>query len=144
MKFIITENKLERVALKFINNELNLDQFEIVEHPDYPNSILFKKDGRVVMEQDKDSKYFWFDDYEIWGYFRDLFGFDNDQIRIIFKHWLEETLKLEDYTPNHVWLREIHLLDETLKLEDYTPNKKVLVLQRKLEETIKLKPHHPL
>ena len=122
MKFIITENKIQKVAFKFINNELNLDQFEIVEHPDYPNSILFKKNGRVVMEQDKDSKYFWFDYYEIWGYFRDLFGFDNDQIRIIFKHWLEETLKLEDYTPN----------------------KKVLVLQRKLEETIKIKPHHPL
>ena len=99
MKFIITENKLERVALKFINNELNLDQFEIVEHPDYPNSIFFKRNGRVIMEQDKENKYFWFDYDEIWEYFRDIFGFGNNQTRIIFKHWLEETLKLEDYKP---------------------------------------------
>ena len=99
MKFIITENKLERVILKFINNELNLDQFEIVEHPDYPNSIFFKRNGRVVMEQDKKTKIFWFDYDEFWGYFMDIFGLDDKQIRIKFKHWLEETLKLEDYIP---------------------------------------------
>jgi hypothetical protein len=53
----------------------------------------------VVMEQDKISKNFYFDYYEIWSFFGLLFGMEYRQIQDVMRYWLEETLKLEGYTP---------------------------------------------
>ena len=53
MKFIITESKLQKAALLWMNNNFSPDQLEVIEHPYYPNSIFYKKNGKVVMEQDK-------------------------------------------------------------------------------------------
>ena len=52
MKFIITENKLNDVALSWINQNFNPDQLEVVTSEKYPESVFFRKNGKVVMEQD--------------------------------------------------------------------------------------------
>ena len=99
MKFIITENKIQKVAFKFMNSEFSPDQLEIVTSEKYPNSIFFRKNGVVVMEQNKAFKVFYFDYDEIWSFFESLFSMKNKQIQDVMRYWLEETLKLEGYTP---------------------------------------------
>ena len=42
---------------------------------------------------------FWFDYDEIWSFFESFFGMEYQQIREVLSYWLEETLKLEGYTP---------------------------------------------
>jgi hypothetical protein len=122
MKFIITENKIQKVAFKFMNSEFSPDQLEIVTSEKYPNSIFFRKNGVVVMEQNKAFKVFYFDYDEIWSFFESLFSMKNKQIQDVMRYWLEETLKLEGYTPK----------------------RSVSMGYYQLEETLKLKPHHPL
>ena len=116
MKFIITENKLERAAIHWMNQNFNLDQLEVVKHSDYPNSIFYKKNGKVVMERDKKNKDFWFDYDEIWSFFESFFGFNYEEIQVVLTKWLEETLKLKGYTPINAFLWDSSLLEETLKL----------------------------
>ena len=52
-KFIITENQKERIVLNWMNKNFSPDQLEVFEIPKYPNSVFYRKNGIVVMEQDK-------------------------------------------------------------------------------------------
>ena len=99
MKFIITESKLQNTALLWMNKNFSPDQLEVVESPKYPNSILYKKNGIVVMEQDKKNKRFWFDYDEIWSFFGSFFSMKYKEIQGVLEIWLEESFKLRGYTP---------------------------------------------
>jgi len=105
MKFLITENQKEKVALNWMNKNFSPDQLEVVTHPDYPNSIFYRKNGKVVMEQDKKNKDFWFDYDEIWLFFKSFFSMEYKEWHRIMKIWLEETFKLRGYTPQGFGLR---------------------------------------
>ena len=100
MKFIITENQKEKIALNWMNKNYSPDQLEVVKSPKYPDSIFYKKNGKVVMEQDKKYKYFLFDYDEIWSFFQSIFSMENNEITGLMKIWLEETFKLRGYTPD--------------------------------------------
>jgi hypothetical protein len=95
MKYIITENKLNNIALSWMNQNFSPEQLEIVKSKDYPNSVFFRKNGKVVMEQNKKSMYFWFSYNEIWSFFESFFGMKDQQIEEVLTYWLEETLKLK-------------------------------------------------
>ena len=99
MKFIITENQKEKIALNWMNNNFSPDQLEVVEHPDYPNSIFYRKNGIVVMEQDKKTKEFWFHYDKIWSFFESFFSMKYKEIQGLLDIWLEEAFKLKGYTP---------------------------------------------
>ena len=99
MKFIITENQKEKIALNWMNKNYSSDQLKTVKHPNYPNSIFYRKNGKVVMEQDRKFKDFWFDYDEIWTFFESVFSMEYKEIEGLMKIWLEETFKLEGYTP---------------------------------------------
>ena len=114
MKYIITENKLNNVALSWMNQNFGLDQLEIVTSEKFPNSVFFRKNGQVVMQQDKKSKYFWFDNDEIWSFFKSFFGMQHQEIREVLRYWLEDTLKLEGYTTSNLKSRIFTLLENTL------------------------------
>jgi len=100
MKYIITENKLNNVALSWMNKNFSPDQLEIVKSEKYPDSIFFMKNGSVFMEQDKKIKYFYFDYDDIWSFFKSFFGMEHEQIQEVLSYWLEETLKLKGYKPS--------------------------------------------
>ena len=121
MKYIITENKLNKVALSWMNQNFSSDQLKIVKSEEYPNSVFFRKNGKVVMEQDKENKWFYFGYEEIWLFFELFFDMKYEQIQEVLRDWLDETLKLEGYTPIFFPKGYSNPLDETLKLEGYTP-----------------------
>ena len=118
MKFIITENQKEKIALNWMDNyyfgsksklallwmnkNFSPDQLEKVENPKYKYSIFYKlkKNKKVVMEQNKLNKFFYFDYDEIWSFFEDFFSMEQGDIDRLLNIWLKEVLKLEGYTPS--------------------------------------------
>jgi hypothetical protein len=102
MKIIITESKLNKVAIKWMNQNFSPDQLEVIEHPDYPNSIFYRKNGKVVMEQNKKTKHFWFHYEDIWSFFKSFFGMEYQEIQEVLRYWLDEAFKLGGYTPQMV------------------------------------------
>ncbi len=100
MKYIITESKLDSVILSWMDKKYGPDKLEVITHPDYPGSIFYRKNGKVIMEQDKENKYFWFEYYEIWSLFQKFFGLEYEETQRIMRIWLEKTLKLEGFTPH--------------------------------------------
>ena len=137
-KKVITESKIQEVTLKWLNDNFSPDQLEIVKSPKYPNSIFYKKNGKIVMEQDLKNEEFYFDDYEIWSFFESFFGMEYSEIQQLMEVWLEETLNLEGYTPQIKATGAMKLLEETLNLEGYTPYNGDLPAGNKLEETLNL------
>jgi hypothetical protein len=123
MKYLITESKVREIGLKWMNDNFSPDQLEIVKSPKYPDdSIFYRKNGQVVMEQDLKKKNFYFDYDEIWLFFESFFGMKYSEIEQLMEIWLEETLNLKGYTPKFDSSFSLIWLEETLNLEGYTPN----------------------
>ena len=101
MKLLITENQLDKAALLWMNKNFSPDQLEIVTSEKYPNSIFYRKNGKVVMEQNKKFGYFWFDYDEIYSFFKSFFSMEYKEWQRIMKIWLEETFNLRGYTPSY-------------------------------------------
>ena len=126
-----------------MNDNFSPDELEIVKSPKYPNSIFYRKNGQVVMEQDLKKKNFYFHYDEIWLFFESFFGMKYSEIEQLMEIWLEETLNLKGYTPwkaRHLWLC---WLEETLNLEEYTPQYRDKKWTDRLENTLNLEGYTP-
>ena len=100
MEYIITENKLNKVSLSWMNQNFSPDQLEIVKSENYPEVIFFQKDGNVVMSMDNSrGKDFWFDYEKIWSLFEVFFNMGHEQIKEVLSYWLDNTLKVHGYRP---------------------------------------------
>jgi hypothetical protein len=95
----MTESKRNDLALKWMNQNFSPDQLEVIKHPDYPDSIFYRKNGKVVMEQNKKNKYFFFDYNNIWSFFESFFGMEYQEKQEVLRYWLDEAFKLGGYTP---------------------------------------------
>lgn len=101
------ETGVELTPLNWMNHNFSSDQLEIINFKDYPNSIflkkgklvLFKKNGEVVMALDMETNTFSFDYDKIWSFIEWFFGMGYDEIQVVMKQWLEDTLNLRGYRP---------------------------------------------
>ena len=91
--------KSEEISLNWMNKNFSPDQLEIVTSEKHPNSIFYRKNGKVIMEQYKKNKRFYFDYYEIWLFFKSFFSMEYEEWQRIMNIWLKDTFKLEGYTP---------------------------------------------
>ena len=92
MKYVITENQLNRAALRFLNTEYgNLEPYETDEHP---NFIYFMKDGEVIFEYNKKNGYVYISYDKIWSFLDSFFGLEYEEIQDITKQWVEEHYNL--------------------------------------------------
>jgi hypothetical protein len=93
MKIIITENRLEQIAINWLNkNYGNLEPFETETRPYF---ISYKKGNRDVFEYHKKSCEVWVSYIEIWSFFESYFGMEHEQIRNIMELWIEEHYNLK-------------------------------------------------
>ena len=115
-------NRLKEYCFKRLD-KLLLDESEQTTHPDYPDSIFFKRksDGQIIAQINKKNEQFWLDYYSIWSFFEDKFNLEYSEIQEIARDWLDETFKLKGYTPYKIIFIRAFLLDETFKLKGYTP-----------------------
>ena len=96
MKYIITESKLDRVVIKYLNKEYgDLEEYTTDKRPD---NVFFVKDKKVYMEQDLKNGYLYVDYYTIWTDLKNIFGLERHEIQRIIKKWVEETYKLRGVT----------------------------------------------
>ena len=92
MKILITESKLERVAIKWLNDNYgNLEPFETEKHSDY---IFYRKDKEIIFSYNKKNGYVYVNYDEIWSFLEGMFGMEYEQIRGLTKVWVEERYNL--------------------------------------------------
>ena len=100
MKYIITESKLDKVVIKYLNNEYgDLEEYRTDEHP---NSVYLVKDNKVYMELDTKYNGLYVDYTTIWEDLINIIGRKYDEIKRIIKKWVEETYKLRGVSPKMV------------------------------------------
>ena len=92
MKIIITENKLEQVAINWLNK--NYGDLEEWENDKYPDFIFYKKSGNPVFDYNKKNGEVYISYGEIWSFFESYFGMNFQQIQDLTKQWVEEQYKL--------------------------------------------------
>ena len=92
MNFIITESKLEKTAINWLNkNYEDLTPFETEKYPDY---IFFMKNGEVIFDYYKKNGWVQISNTKIWSFFESFFSMNYQQIQDITKVWVEEHYKL--------------------------------------------------
>jgi len=97
MKIIITEGKLNKVILKWLDNEYgNLTQVVKGNKVSYVD-----QDGLPILiyYQNKNHGGIYVNFQKVWGLLGNIFGIDRQQIQVILKIWLEETYNIKGYTP---------------------------------------------
>jgi len=125
MKYIITENKMVQVVVKYLNKVYgDLEEYITDKHPD---SVFFVKDKKVFMELELDNREIFVDYATIWKDLVDTFSLENDEIRHIIRKWVEETYNIRDVAVFGRIRENPLLVEETYKL-------KYVITESKLEQ----------
>ena len=94
MKIIITENKLEQVALSWLNKSYgDLEQFDSPRQ--YPDNLFYRKDNKIIFDYNIKNGYVYVSYSEIWSFLVSFFGIDYHQIINLIKMWIEERYDLD-------------------------------------------------
>ena len=101
MKYIITESKLEKTAIHYLN-EMYGDLKEN-RTDKWPDSTFFIKDKKVYMERDLINNDLWVDYYSIWDDLETVFSFENSKIKDIITKWVDETYNIKGVKPDVSW-----------------------------------------
>ena len=92
MKIIITENRLEQVAINWLNkNYGDLEEFETDKYPDF---IFYRKGDKIIFDYNIRSETVHVSYDEIWSFFESYFGMEYEQIQDLTKVWVEERYNL--------------------------------------------------
>jgi hypothetical protein len=100
MKYIITESKMEQVAIKYLNKFYgDLKEYKIDK---YPNRVFYMKDNKMYMELDMnlEDNIIWVEYETIWGDLKNMFGLETPEIKHIITKWVEDTYKLNGVSLN--------------------------------------------
>ena len=109
-KFSIQHEK-EDFFLSFLNG------CDIKITKDYPDSIFYLKNDKVLFEQDFRSKHFKVRYSLVWSVLRNKYFMEIQEIQSFIKKILINYLKLEDFTPTLLFQ-----LDKVFSLDDFTPH----------------------
>jgi hypothetical protein len=100
MKYIITENRLERLAINWLND--NFGDMKPYETERYANStiflkdlIFFMKDDKVIFTYNKKDGRVTISYNEIWTFFESYFSMKYEQIQDLTKLWVMSRYNLE-------------------------------------------------
>ena len=100
MKYIITESRLERIAIKWLNDNYgDLEPYEMDKVPDYS---FFYKGDRFIFGYNKNNKDVVVSYDEIWSVFKTYFNINNSKIEDLLIVWLEERYNLKVRTADFI------------------------------------------
>ena len=119
MKYIITENKLDKVALTWLNNNFG-DLTPSVKG----NKTYYVNEERIPLfyyYQDKKNGYVYISYDEIWSFLESMFDMDYQQIQGVIRDWVEETYNLKGLTPSNRFSPINLQVEETYNLKGLTP-----------------------
>ena len=99
MKYIITESKLNKIVIKWLN--LEFGDLTPDETEEYPGYIFFMKDGEVVFDYNKKDGDVYISYDKIWSFLESFFGLEYKEIQDLTKEWVEEHFKLRVTTTSY-------------------------------------------
>ena len=97
MKYIITENKMEQVVIKYLNKYYG--DLEEYRTNDIPDTVFYIKNKKVYMLQDLESRRLYVDYDTLWSDLKDTFSLEFDDIQSIIKKWAKVTYNLNNVNP---------------------------------------------
>lgn len=93
MKILITESKLDRLAINWLNDNYgNLESYKSKKYPDF---IYYKKGKEVIFDYNKNNGYVFVNYDKIWSFFELYFSMDSQQIEDITTVWVGEHYNLD-------------------------------------------------
>jgi len=93
VKYIITESKLERVAVEYLNRFYgDLQEYKTEK---YPHCIFFIKNKKVLMQYEYKGFYLIVDKKSIWNDLENMFALNHKQIQNVIKLWVKQTYNLD-------------------------------------------------
>jgi hypothetical protein len=99
MKYIITESKLEKVIIKYLNKFYgDLEEYRTDE---YPDSVFFIKGKKVYMELNLKNNRLYISSSAIWDEIQNFFGLKPYPVSLILKKWVKDTYGLGYIIPLH-------------------------------------------
>jgi len=112
--------KLENLCIKWLNENFNpMAPFIMKEYPDY---IFHMKDGKCILQHNKENGHVYVSYREIWKFFESFFGMEYQQIQGITKRWVEEQYKMGVTTTILSNLQKLKKVEEHYKMEITTTN----------------------
>lgn len=94
MRFIISENKLDRVIGKWLSKQY--ENLEIYDHDNQPWVMYVDKNGDIIfLYQYKENELYV--DMVVIKFLINMFSIDEEQIKPILKNWFEEHTGLKTY-----------------------------------------------
>jgi hypothetical protein len=89
MKYIITESKLEQIAIKYLNKMYgDLEEYKTEK---YPHCIFFTKNKKVLIQYEYKGFYLTVDKTSIWNDLENTFSLQYRQIQNVIKLWVKQT-----------------------------------------------------
>ena len=112
MKYIITESKLEKAIIHFLNKGYG----DLIEYRtnEYPNSVFYIRGKKVYMEQNLKNGMLWVDYDTIWQDLKMWFSLEYNDIQSVITKWVDRDYNIRGVTPNN------HLLDARFRWAEIT------------------------
>jgi len=114
MKIIITESKLEKTAINWLNN--NYGDLEPFETEKYPNQVFYRKGKEIIFSYNKKNGLLLVNYQEVWSFFISFLGLENEQIRDLTKVWMEEHYNLRVTTTQYLEYDHHDMMEEHYNL----------------------------
>ena len=96
MKYIITENKLDKVALTWLSNNFGDLTPSVKEYKTY---YVNEEKLPLFYYYNNKNVYVYINYEEIWSFLESMFDMNDQQIQRVTRDWLEETYNLKGLTP---------------------------------------------
>jgi hypothetical protein len=99
MKIIITESRLEKTAIHWLNKKFgDLEKFTTDR---MPSTIYYRtKEGKeIIFEYNTHYEYIYVSKEDVWSFLMDMFGFDDNQITQLIDKWFQNrynVIRLKD------------------------------------------------
>ena len=94
----------------------DINELEELVHDDYPNTIFWRKDGKVILEYKIKNECFWVDYYTIWSKFEEKYRLNYNNISSLLGGMLEDAFKLKVTTTFNREILDVFLLEEAFKI----------------------------
>lgn len=98
MKFIISESKLEKIILNYLDDFLDLKKFQLWTNKKNPHSLFFVKDGKLLLWVDKKHRNFFYEYDDIYEFLRSFFSLNDEQVTEIMDKWFIKKFKDESFS----------------------------------------------
>lgn len=119
MKFIISENKIQSIALNWLDTEYNPKNLDVYKNKRLPGSLFYVKNGKLVYQVDKQNRNFLFDYNEIYEFLKSFLSLKTDDILDIMDYWFEKNFNEKEFSILEEYLNDWFDFSSTRQKENW-------------------------